>query len=152
MVHYTQTYISLIFLVGDNKNVYAKGERNIRLGACGTWISMDTMPHPFHTFTRVEGGVLDEECSRLLRDFFKGRRNAVVRDFKIAEEEDGAPPRRLIYMSGTTSTIKRGVSSGLRSAKYQMSRLRPRRFLNWLDRNPQPNSIPRKVRHTSVNL
>lgn len=52
--------------------VYAT--RDLRLGACGTWIAMSDMKHPFHTYERVVGGVLEDEAATLLKEFFKKRR------------------------------------------------------------------------------
>lgn len=52
--------------------VYAT--KDLRLGACGTWIAMNDMKHPFHTYERVIGGVLEHEAATLMKDFFRSRR------------------------------------------------------------------------------
>ncbi|GAB5359455.1 hypothetical protein AAMO2058_000545500 [Amorphochlora amoebiformis] len=51
------------------------GEKNVRLGSCGSWLSMHNETHPFHTFERIQGGVLAKECGEILVDFFKTRRS-----------------------------------------------------------------------------
>lgn len=50
------------------------GAKDLRLGACGTWIDLAKEEHPFHTFGEIRGGVLEEEAARLMRDFFRRRR------------------------------------------------------------------------------
>ena len=49
------------------------GAPDHRLGAAGSWLSLHTETHPFHTLD-VRGGVCAEESSKLLKDFFKERR------------------------------------------------------------------------------
>lgn len=51
------------------------GAKDLRLGACGTWIAMNDMKHPFHKFERVVDGILEDEAAALMKDFFKRRRN-----------------------------------------------------------------------------
>lgn len=53
------------------------GAKDLRLGACGTWVDLVSMKHPFHTFSEVRGGVLEAECSQIIRDFFRMRRRQV---------------------------------------------------------------------------
>jgi len=50
------------------------GAQDLRLGACGTWINLPQEKHPYHSFGQVVGGVLQEECSQILKDFFRQRR------------------------------------------------------------------------------
>lgn len=50
------------------------GARDLRLGACGTWVNLPELKHPYHSFDEVVGGVLQDECSQLLKDFFRQRR------------------------------------------------------------------------------
>ena len=52
------------------------GARNALLGADGSWIRMFDRqpPHPFHPRIQVVPGVREEECARLLKDFFRDRR------------------------------------------------------------------------------
>lgn len=47
---------------------------DFRLGACGTWIDLAAVKHPFHTFEEVRGNVLEQESAELLRAFFRRRR------------------------------------------------------------------------------
>lgn len=64
--------ISALALSRVSRVVY--GAKDLRLGACGTWVDLVCKKHPFHTFDQVVGGVLEEESARLLRDFFRERR------------------------------------------------------------------------------
>uniref|UniRef100_A0A7S2TP07 tRNA(adenine(34)) deaminase n=2 Tax=Lotharella oceanica TaxID=641309 RepID=A0A7S2TP07_9EUKA len=66
--------ISALALARVDRVVY--GETNDRLGACGTWMDLPSTCHPFHTFSRVDGGVLREESAKLLISFFRSRRQA----------------------------------------------------------------------------
>eukprot|EP01025_Chloroclados_australasicus_P045615 TRINITY_DN49_c0_g2_i1.p1 TRINITY_DN49_c0_g2~~TRINITY_DN49_c0_g2_i1.p1 ORF type:complete len:240 (-),score=19.25 TRINITY_DN49_c0_g2_i1:282-1001(-) len=62
------------------------GARNPLLGADGSWINMfqaqkmpsnalyPVRPHPFHPEIQVEGGILEEECSQIMKNFFKETR------------------------------------------------------------------------------
>lgn len=50
------------------------GARDIRLGACGSWINLHEFKHPFHK-VEIVGGVLEEESSMLLKRFFQGLRS-----------------------------------------------------------------------------
>ena len=69
------------------------GAPNPRLGADGSWISV--LPrgpeagqghggggggpvHPFHAKLAVTRGVLQEECSEILKDFFRRRREGAI--------------------------------------------------------------------------
>ena len=69
------------------------GAPNPRLGADGSWISMlsrgpeagqghggggGAPVHPFHTKLAVTRGVLQEECSEILKDFFRRRREGAI--------------------------------------------------------------------------
>jgi len=49
------------------------GARDHRLGACGTYLDLPAHRHPFHQL-QVTGGVLAEESSDLLKQFFRERR------------------------------------------------------------------------------
>lgn len=64
--------LSALALARVHRIVYAA--KDLRLGACGTWIHLHDMDHPFHKFNAVTGGVLEEESAALLRRFFKQRR------------------------------------------------------------------------------
>eukprot|EP00466_Bigelowiella_natans_P012273 jgi/Bigna1/46841/estExt_Genewise1.C_70205 len=48
------------------------GEKNTRLGACEC-----DFVHPFHTFRRINGGVLRYEASFLMKSFFRNRRQSL---------------------------------------------------------------------------
>lgn len=55
------------------------GARNTLLGADGSWISMlpssESAPrHPFNPDIRIRRGVLEGQCSAVMKDFFKRRR------------------------------------------------------------------------------
>lgn len=54
------------------------GAPDLRHGACGTFVDLFEKRHPIHQVL-VEGGVLQEECAAIMRQFFKERR----------EEKDG---------------------------------------------------------------
>eukprot|EP01038_Epipyxis_sp_PR26KG_P005878 gene5878-8105_t len=49
------------------------GANDIRLGACGSFINLPEQKHPFHTL-EIKGGVLAEESTTLLKQFFQNRR------------------------------------------------------------------------------
>ena len=49
------------------------GACDARAGACGSLINLNH--YPFNHKFEVVGGVLEQECSKLLSDFFKDRRN-----------------------------------------------------------------------------
>ena len=51
------------------------GAPDHRLGAAGSWLSLHTETHPFHALN-IRGGVRADESARLLKDFFRDRRNA----------------------------------------------------------------------------
>jgi tRNA(adenine34) deaminase len=52
------------------------GARNALLGADGSWIQMfdRQRAHPFHPRIHVVSGVREEECARLMKNFFRERR------------------------------------------------------------------------------
>jgi tRNA(adenine34) deaminase len=52
--------------------VYAAPD--LRLGACGTWIDLPAIRHPFHALEEISNGVCCDEAAQLLRDFFRQRR------------------------------------------------------------------------------
>lgn len=67
------------------------GARNTLLGADGSWISLlphdscastathaPLRPHPFHDKLQVRRGVLADECSAYMKNFFQRRRQAPV--------------------------------------------------------------------------
>ncbi|PXF48065.1 tRNA-specific adenosine deaminase [Gracilariopsis chorda] len=64
--------ISAITLARIRRVVF--GARDLRLGACGTWVDLVNEKHPFHTLDEVVGGVLAEQSAALLRSFFQERR------------------------------------------------------------------------------
>lgn len=49
------------------------GAPDIRHGACGSWVCLHQKKHPTHNL-EFSGGILAEECAKLLRDFFELRR------------------------------------------------------------------------------
>ncbi len=49
------------------------GAADVKAGACGSIINLNR--YPFNHKFEVIGGVLDSECSNLLSDFFKDKRN-----------------------------------------------------------------------------
>ena len=49
------------------------GARDKRHGACGSWVNLLEVKHPTHS-VEVEAEVMEEECSLLLKEFFKLRR------------------------------------------------------------------------------
>ena len=51
------------------------GARDHRMGAAGSWLDLTRETHPFHALN-IRGGVCAEESSKLLKDFFRERRNA----------------------------------------------------------------------------
>lgn len=50
------------------------GAKDVRLGALGSWINLTSSKHPYHQ-VEVTGGLLEDECSTLLKRFFVLRRN-----------------------------------------------------------------------------
>lgn len=69
--------ISAITLARIRRVVF--GARDLRLGACGTWVDLVNVKHPFHTLDEVAGGVLAEQSAALLRKFFQQRRKDAPR-------------------------------------------------------------------------
>ena len=55
-----------------NSIVY--GARDLRLGAVESYISLLDESHPYHPTIKVISGVRANECSMLMRDFFRARR------------------------------------------------------------------------------
>lgn len=53
------------------------GAKDTRHGANGSFINAFVQPHPTHQMI-IRTGILQEECSALMKDFFKGRRNAKI--------------------------------------------------------------------------
>ena len=51
------------------------GAPDHRLGAAGSWLDLPAETHPFHALA-IRGGVRADESARLLKDFFRDRRNA----------------------------------------------------------------------------
>jgi len=49
------------------------GAPDLRHGANGSWVDLFALQHPTHSIT-VRKGVLEEQCSLLIRDFFQRRR------------------------------------------------------------------------------
>lgn len=64
--------LSAAALARVRRIVYAT--RDLRLGACGSWVDLTVIKHPFHAFDDITGGVLANESADLLRRFFKNRR------------------------------------------------------------------------------
>lgn len=79
--------LSALALARVGRIVY--GAKDLRLGACGTWIDLVSPNHPFHNFEDVTGGVLEEECAELMRSFFRRRR--VKCADKVSGNHSGAP-------------------------------------------------------------
>lgn len=57
------------------------GAPDLRLGACGTWIDLHSIAHPFHTLDEVTAGVCADEAAELLKKFFRERRK--IPKFKV---------------------------------------------------------------------
>ena len=53
------------------------GAYDLRQGCCGSVYSLPEDPAFYHRVKCI-GGVLEEECSRLLQDFFKARRSSSI--------------------------------------------------------------------------
>ena len=51
------------------------GAPDHRMGAAGSWLDLPAETHPFHALA-IRGGVRADESARLLKDFFRDRRNA----------------------------------------------------------------------------
>ena len=49
------------------------GANDHRMGACGSWIDLGSVKHPFHKI-EISGGLLASESSLLLRRFFQSKR------------------------------------------------------------------------------
>lgn len=64
--------ISVAALARVSRVVY--GAKDLRLGACGTWVDLTESKHPFHEFEEVRGGLMDEESAQLMKSFFRKRR------------------------------------------------------------------------------
>lgn len=64
-------------LIGIDRIVY--GAQDFRLGAVTSWVNYDEVipKHPYHPKGKitVTGGVREEECGKLLKDFFRAIRN-----------------------------------------------------------------------------
>lgn len=80
--------LSAAALARVSRIVYAAKEP--RLGAVESWIKMPEYKHPFHKFQEIKGGVLEEQASKLLKNFFRERRTASLsgrpRDIAVREE------------------------------------------------------------------
>lgn len=63
--------LGAIFLARIDKVVW--GAKDIRHGACGSWVDLLSQKHPIHNI-EVVSGVLEEPSSLLLKSFFKKRR------------------------------------------------------------------------------
>ena len=57
------------------KNLYF-GAYDLKSGACGSVLNL--FEHPFNHKVNVTGGVMEEECSRIIKDFFKELRQKNV--------------------------------------------------------------------------
>ncbi len=60
------------------------GAPDIRHGANGSWVNLFEKQHPTHTIA-IRGGVLQEYCSGLMKDFFQRRRE----ESKPSKDKDG---------------------------------------------------------------
>ena len=49
------------------------GAKDLRFGACGSAVNLYDVP--FNHIPKLEGPIMQEECSKILTDFFKERRN-----------------------------------------------------------------------------
>ncbi|NUU00002.1 tRNA adenosine(34) deaminase TadA [Herbaspirillum robiniae] len=65
------------------------GAADPKTGACGSVVNLFEQEQLNH-HTELEGGVMAEECSRLLKDFFAMRREEVKRQRQLAAAEAGA--------------------------------------------------------------
>lgn len=52
------------------------GAPDIRHGAHGSWVNLFSNSHPIHNI-EITSGVLEEECSQIMKDFFQNRRKNV---------------------------------------------------------------------------
>ncbi len=50
------------------------GAKDLRHGVLGSWIDLLEKPHPTH-HVEIMGGILENQSSQLMKDFFKLRRN-----------------------------------------------------------------------------
>lgn len=57
------------------------GAPDIRHGANGSWVDLFEKPHPTHT-VEIRKGPLQEECSWMLREFFRSRREEKAKGAK----------------------------------------------------------------------
>lgn len=55
------------------KNLYF-GAKDLKTGACGSVFNIHN--YPFNHQVQVKGGILEEECSKKLKEFFKSLRNS----------------------------------------------------------------------------
>jgi tRNA(adenine34) deaminase len=67
--------ISAITNFRVNRVVY--GAKDIRLGACGSWINFQALNHPIHQI-EISSGIVEEESTMLLKNFFQSVRNEKV--------------------------------------------------------------------------
>lgn len=63
--------LGALFLARVKRVVW--GAKDLRHGACGSWVNLMTAKHPTHQL-EVLGGVLEHEASDLMKQFFKLRR------------------------------------------------------------------------------
>ena len=74
------------------------GAPDLRMGACGSWVNLVDMKHPFHT-VEVVGGLLSAESSTLLKRFFQMRRREAA-SIVAAEKSSNA-----LNLANTVGTI-----------------------------------------------
>lgn len=60
------------------------GAPDVRHGANGSWIDLFKLVHPTHAI-QVRKGVLEEQCSQILKDFFQIQRQKKKRDHDAEE-------------------------------------------------------------------
>lgn len=55
-----------------------------KAGSCGSVVNLFELP--YNHFPEISGGIMEEECSKLLSDFFKDLRNRPKKKWKKADE------------------------------------------------------------------
>lgn len=56
-----------------------------KAGSCGSVVNLFELP--YNHFPEIEGGIMEEECSQLLSEFFKELRNRPKKKWKKTENE-----------------------------------------------------------------
>lgn len=81
--------------------------KDVRLGACGTWINMSDQAHPYHPSIQITQGVLEEESAVLLKRFFQ-----TLRQDKKLHGGVGDPPDKRTN-STVSDTAKEDIGKRL---------------------------------------